>query len=183
MFWKKKIKVSEPLYFEAAKNEYREAFPYPERHCWLYISDKYKEVLFVPMGKIDQWKSKELDSIIVGEWPMSIGDLQKNIIQTLDKWQDPVENVEPSIENWHSFNISKARSQKSFKVDYVQISLTTDMEREYGQSEVERIVVKASPFDWTEDRYNLIGKSHLLETQVSQVVIDIYKACDKIRTK
>ena len=62
------------------------------------------------------------------------------------------------------------------------MSLTTDLERKYGQGEVERILVKASPKNWTDDNYKLIGKNHLMETQVAQVVIDIFKACEKIRT-
>lgn len=182
MFWKNKNKISEPLKFEANVEGNREAFPYLERHCWLYISSKYNEILFVPMGKIDPWKSRELDSIVVKKWPLNIGGLQEAIQETLDKWTDPVEDIKPSNNNWHSFNKSKAKTQRSFHVDYVQMSLTTDMEREYGQGEVERIVIKASPKNWLEDNYKLIGWNHLLHTQVAQVVIDIFNACEKIRT-
>lgn len=182
MFWKNKNKISEPLEFEHSVEKKREAFPYQERHCWLYISSKYNEILFVPMGKIDPWKSRELDSIVVKDWPINIGELQDMIQETLDKWTDPVADIKPSNDNWHSFNSSKAKTQKSFQVEYVKMSLTTDLEREYGQGEVERILVKASPKNWTDDNYKLVGKNHLIETQVAQVVIDIFNACEKIRT-
>jgi len=182
MFWKNKNKIPEPLEFEANVEKKREAFPFQERHCWLYISSKYGEILFVPMGKIDPWRSSELDSIVVKEWPLNIGELQYLIQEALDKWTDPVPDIKPSNDNWHSFNASKAKTQKSFQVDYVQMSLTTDLESEYGQGEVERIIVKASPKNWTDDNYKLVGKNHLLETQVAQVVIDIFNACEKIRT-
>jgi hypothetical protein len=181
MFWKKKNEIPEPLHFELNKEGKRGRFPFPERHCWLYISYKYTEILFVPMGKIDSWKSCELDSVVVKEWPMNIGELQHSIQETLDKWKDSVTDVNPSNDNWHSFKASKAKTQKSFQVDYVQVSLTTDMEREYAQDEVERILVKASPKNWQNDSYKLVGKNHLLETQVAQVVMDIFNACEKIR--
>jgi hypothetical protein len=182
MLWKKKIKISEPLKFESETNELREDFPYPERYCWLYISEKFNEILFVPMGKIDDWKSRELDSVIVKDWPINIGELQKCILEALDKWQDPVPDTKPNNENWHSLNNSKAKTQRSYVVDYVHVRLTTDMKRKYGQGEVERITVEAAPKDWTEDSYNLMGCNHLSETQVAQVVLDIHKACEKIRT-
>ena len=35
--------------------------------------------------------------------------------------------------------------------------------------------------NWTDDHYKLAGKNHLIETQVGQVVIDIFNACGKIR--
>lgn len=181
MFWKNKNKTPESLNFRNKKENKRDPFPYPERHCWLYMSSKYNEILFVPMGKIDPWRSCELDSVIIKEWPINIGELQDTIRETLDKWTDPVSNVKLSNDNWHSFNASKAKTQKSFQVDYIQMSLTTDMEREYGQGEVERILVKASPKNWTDDNYKLVGKNHLMETQVAQVVIDIFNACEKIR--
>lgn len=182
MFWKNKNKIPEPLEFETKVEKKSEDFPYRERHCWLYISSKYNEILFVPMGKIDPWSSSELDSIIVKDWPLNIGELQDLIQETLDKWTEPVDDIKPSNDNWHSFNASKSKTQKSFQVDYVQLSLKTDMEREYGQGEVERILVKATPKNWNHDNYKLIGKNHLIETQVAQVVIDIFNACEKIRT-
>lgn len=63
------------------------------------------------------------------------------------------------------------------------MSLATDMDREYEQGEVDKIIVKATPVDWTEDTYKLIGENHLVETKFAQVVVDIYNACEKIRTK
>jgi hypothetical protein len=180
MFWKNN--KSKPLEFGSEEKKKRESFPYPERQCWLYISSKYKEILFVPMGKVDAWKTSELDSIIIKEWPLNIGDLQEAIQLTFDRWLESVPDTNPSNENWHSFNKSKAKTQRSFRVDYVQMSLTTDLEREYGEGEVERILVEAYPKNWFEDNYKLVGKNHLMETQVAQVVIDIFKACEKIRT-
>lgn len=181
MFWKNKSKLPEPLKFGNEKDKKRAPFPYPERYCWLYISSKYNEILFVPMGKIDPWRSCELDSVVAKEWPMNIGDLQETIQETLDKWEDQMPDIKPSNENWHSYNTSKAKTQRSFSVDYVQMSLTTDLESEYGQGEVERIVIKASPKNWSNDNYTLVGKKHLVETNVAQVVIDIVNACEKIR--
>ncbi len=182
MFRKSKNKRPEPPVLESHEMRNKEAFPFPERQCWLYISSKYKEVLFVPMGKIDKWKSRELNSVVSKQWPVNIGDLQDLIQETLDKWTDPVEDTEPSNDNWYSYNASKAKTRKSFEVEYVQMRLTTDMEREYGHGEVERIIIKASPKNWLDDNYKLVGKNHLMETQVAQVVIDVFSACEKIRT-
>lgn len=181
MFWKRKSKLPAPLEFDQKENKTREPFPYSERYCWLYISSRYEEILFVPMGKIDAWKSRELDAVVAKKWPLNIGELQDTIQETLDKWIDSVPDVNPSNDNWHSYNSSKAQTQKSFQVDYVQIRLTTDMERDYGPSELERIIVNASPQNWETDNYQLIGKSHLLETKVAQIVLDIFSACEKIR--
>lgn len=182
MFWKKKVKLPEPLEFGLNSDEKRERFPYRERYCWIHISSKYDEIVFVPMGKIDHWKFREQDSVIVKKWPLNIGELQNTIQLTLDQWLDSVPDVESSNENWHSFNRSKAKTQRSFQTDYVDIRLATDMAREYGQNEVERIIVEASPKNWTDDSYKLIGRDHLIETRIAQLIIDIFKACEKIRT-
>ncbi|MBI3259510.1 MAG: hypothetical protein HYZ54_08575 [Ignavibacteriae bacterium] len=181
MFWKKS-KLPKPTQFVKDEGGLREDFPYPERYCSIYISEKHKEIVFVPMGRIDPWKSRELDSVIVKEWPLNIGELQDCIQTTLDKWKDQVDDIEPGNKLWYSLNNSKAKTQHSFRVDYVHLTLTTDMDRKYGQGEVERITVKASPFDWSEVRYKLVGTNHLMETQIAQLVIDISKACEKIRT-
>ena len=182
MFWKKRNHLSElPVSHQKVETE-EAVYPYPERECWLYISSKYKEILFVPLGRVDKWHSRELDEVLVRDWPMNIGELQECIEQTLNNWKDPVPQQKVDKDHWPSFNSSKARTQHSFHVDYVQILLTTDLERSYQEGEVERILVKAAPFDWNDDNYLLIGRNHLIETQVAQVVLDIINACEKIRT-
>ncbi len=181
MFWKNRVKISEPLKLESEVTSPREAFPFPKRQCWVYISSKYKEVVFVPMGEITPYKSKELNSVITKEWPLNIGELEESIRLTLDKWENNVPDSELSTNNWHSFNRSKAKTQQSFTVNYVPICLTTDLDKEYGISEAERIIVKGSPKEWHKTNYKIVGESHLLETHVSQTVLDIFNACEKIR--
>lgn len=178
MFWKKKyIKQANKSADEISDNHY----PHAKRNCWLYISDKYKEVLFVPMGNVDPWMSREINKVLIKPWPLNIGELQDGIEQTLNNFEESVPENKNSNESWYSYRNSKAKTQRSFKVDYVQILLETDLERSYGPQEVERITVKASPKDWNEDGYKIIGNSHLLETQVAQKVLDIYSACERIR--
>lgn len=182
MFWRNKSKISEPIDFKSDNKVKREALPFPQRRCWLYISSKYKEVIFVPMGKTNTGMSYELNSVVVKEWPLNIGELQQTIHETLDKWTKSIVEITPSKNNWHSFNASKAKTQQSFQIDYVQMSLTTDIEKGYEQCEVERIIVTASPKDWQKDNYKLINIAHLTETLVAQIVLDIFNACEKIRT-
>lgn len=178
MLWKKK-KIETP----EINSENTHPTKYPFRYCNIYISNRYNEILFVPIGKVDDWMYQELNSVIVKDWPLNIDELQNCIVETLNKWKESTERLKPDNNRWYSFNSSKSKSQHSFKVDYVQISITTDMENEYGPEEVERIIIKASPKDWQKDSYKLIGREHLLETKVAQVLIDIFKACVDIRTR
>jgi len=181
MFWNKKnIKpVGESV--ETNGSSKVEHFPFIERRCCLFISSKFKEILFVPVGK-DKISFNELDSIIIKQWPLKIEELQDCIQLTLDKFVQNVEDQPPTNENWYSLKNSKAKTQQSFKIEYVQIELKTDMEKEYGPKEVERILINAGPFDNLKTRYKLIGKSHLIDTEVAEVVVEIFNACEKIRT-
>ncbi|MBK7441433.1 MAG: hypothetical protein IPI65_07865 [Bacteroidetes bacterium] len=181
MFWNKKnIKpIGESV--ETNGSGKVEHFPFIERRCWLFISSKFKEILFVPVGK-DKISFNELDSIIIKQWPLKIEELQDCIQLTLDKFVQNVEDQPPTNENWYSLKNSKAKTQQSFKIEYVQIELKTDMEKEYGPKEVERILINAGPFDNLKTRYKLIGKSHLIDTEVAEVVVEIFNACEKIRT-
>jgi hypothetical protein len=72
-------------------------------------------------------------------------------------------------------------SQKSFESEYICLRLETDLSRGYGDGEVERIKVSAIPTSLI-DSYSLIGYGHLFDTNVAQIVLDIFNACVKIRS-
>ncbi|MEP0266852.1 hypothetical protein [Dokdonia sp.] len=181
MFWKRKPKIIKTSDSYINNENPREDFPYLERSCQIYISEKYQEILFVPYGKMESWMLKELDAVVVKKWPMDFGDLQNTILTTLDTYEYSLPDQEPNIKNWHSFNSSKAKTQRSFKTDYISISLRTDLKTKYGQKEVERIIVETSPFDLNKDSYKLTGTAHLIETGIAQIVLDIFHACLKIK--
>lgn len=157
-------------------------FPYEKRMCWIYVSDRYEQMLFVPMGKIDPWRYQELENVIVKDWPMEFGELQSCIEVALDSFGQIVEDGNSKDRAWPSFDKSKAKSQRSFKADYIKIKLETDLSKGYGEGERERILIRASPKDWLEDNYELVAVEHLMETFVAQAVLDITKACFKIRS-
>jgi hypothetical protein len=168
MFWK----ISKP-----ARPLQQIYLPYPYRSCSLYISNKYKHILFIPYGKAEAGFHVELDNIISDTWPCDFGKLQQNIEEALNRYLPSVTYIEG---NWPSYNNSKAKSQKSFEFDYIHISLGTDLSSEYGKREVERIQVSAEPSS-IDNTYSLIGVRHLLDTGVAQMVIDIFEGCSKIR--
>lgn len=170
MFWKKLPK----------ENSIEEIERHSYRFCYLYISEKYNQIVFVPFGKANNNVAKiyaELDSIITDKWPCDFGTLQQNIEATLDKFS---KLSDYKFGNWPSFNNSKAKTQQSFASDYVQFRLETDKSKPYGSHEVERIKVTASPTS-LDNNYNLIGCDHLLDTKIAQIVDDIFNACLKIR--
>ncbi|MBO6514965.1 MAG: hypothetical protein JJ975_00255 [Bacteroidia bacterium] len=182
MFWKRKREFTgegDAEFDELTHRKEREIDQV--RQCTLFISSKYKEIIFVPIGEVESFMHRELDSVVVKPWPMSIGELQEEIENTLNKYQNRVADLPPSNQTWYSLNASKAKSQRSFKVDYIDVNLFTDTHRPYGEGEVERIRVDAAPKDRLQNSYVLTGVSHLLETGVAQTVIDIFNACEKIR--
>ena len=168
MFWKKTKQFD-----TRAKGN----FPHPYRFCHLYITDKYREILFVPFGKINILAHAEVDNIVVDSWPCEFGKLQKNIELTLNEYRNSTEYVKG---NWPSFKKSKAKSQSSFETDYIRVILETDTARNYGEKEVERIKVSAQPSVLT-DTFSLVGCGHLLDTKIAQIVIDIVDGCFRIR--
>ena len=155
----------------------QDKLPFPVRYCDLYISDKYKQILFVPYGKIDIGINAEVDRVIADSWPCKFQDLQANIEEALNRYLPATTYIKGK---WPSYDHSKAKTQKSFELDYLRIRLATDLSREYGEREVERIRVTAqpTPLDTT---YQLVGTGHLIDTKIAQIVIDIYEACMKIR--
>ena len=142
------------------------------RLCYLYISARNKEILFVPYGKVNNGISAEIDDIIVDSWPCDFKNLQENINATLNKFQNSI-TYEQGV--WPSFRKSKAKSQSSYHHDYIAIRLSTDNSRDYGNGEVERIEISVKPSEL--DNYQLKGTTHLIDTAVAQLVIDIYTAC------
>lgn len=152
-------------------------FPHPRRFCDLYISDKYKEILFVPWGKVDNGMYAEVDNLIIDVWPCKFQDLQQNIENVLKRYLSKTAYVKGK---WPSLDNSQAKSQKSFESDYIRIRLETDTSRSYSDGEVERIKVSAQPTA-LDNTYSLTGCGHLLNTQVAQIVLDIFEACSKIR--
>jgi hypothetical protein len=152
-------------------------FPHPFRFCDLYISDRYKQILFASYGKTGEGFHTELQPVIVDSWPCQFQDLMANIERALKGY---IPKAVPVRGKWPSYDSSKATSQKSFEAEYVRIRLETDMTASYGHGEAERIKVSAhpTPLDTT---YCLTGCRHLIETNVAQVVVDIFEACTKIR--
>lgn len=168
MFWKKS---------KSSHQAHQNNFPYSHRCCSLYISSKYNQILFVPQGKADIGLYIELENIEADSWPCSFEKLQLNIEDALNKYQSSATYTKG---NWPSYNKSNAKSQKSFEFDYISIWLETDLTKEYGKKEVERIKVSAQPSS-LDNTYSLVGCGHLLDTKVAQIVIDIFEGCSKIR--
>jgi len=163
MFWKKKTQDKSSR---------------QRRFCDLYISDKYKQIIFVPYGKADSGLYAEVDNLIIDAWPCKFQDLQTNIEETLNRYLPSTVYVKSK---WPSYENSKAKSQKSFESDYIRIRLETDLSRPYGDGEVERIEVSATPTP-LDTTFSLVGCTHLLDTKVAQVVLDIFEACLKIQS-
>ena len=169
MFWKRDNKQA------SANNNH---FPHPYRICDICISEKYHEILFVPYGKVENGMHAEVDNLIIAKWPCKFEDLQLNIEEILRRYLSQTTYVKGK---WPSFEKSKAKSQKSYETDYVRIRLGTDLSSSYGDGEVERIKVNAQP-TLLDNTFSLVGCTHLLDTKVAQVVLDIYEACMKIRS-
>jgi hypothetical protein len=150
---------------------------YPDRFCHLLISSKYKQILFVPYGKMDIGAHAEIDDILVDTWPCDFAKLQANIEATLDKFGPTVIYLKGK---WPSYEASKATSQRAYESEYIRFRLATDQSKSYGDGEVERITVTANPTS-LDTTYSLVGTGHLLNTKIAQIVIDIAEACDKIR--
>ena len=168
MFWKRNKKSS---------SNTQSNFPHPYRFCDLYSSERFKEILFVPYGKIDIGAHAEVDNIIIDNWPCKFENLKNNIEETLNRF---LQKTIWEKGKWPSFERSKAKSQKSYESDYVSIRLETDTNSGYGDGEVERIKVTARPTH-LDTTYWLTGTGHLLDTKIAQIVLDIFEACSKIR--
>ncbi|WP_343303795.1 hypothetical protein AAHN97_19710 [Chitinophaga niabensis] len=113
-------------------------------------------------------------------WPCKFQDLQTNIEEALNRYQ-PLVPYDKDKSFWHTFDLSKAKTRRSFETDYISIHLSTDTTKEYGSHEIERIRVSAEPSP-QDNTYSLAGCSHLVETRIAQITLDIYKACVKIRS-
>jgi hypothetical protein len=95
MFWKKE------KHELTVKND-KHSHPY--RFCYLYISEKYKQILFVPYSKQEIGIYKELDNLIIDTWPCKFQDLQTNIEKVLNSFSQLPTNVKAT---WPSFENSK----------------------------------------------------------------------------
>lgn len=168
MLWRKVKKTSPDNAIETT---------YPYRFCDLLISDKHKQILFVPYGKLESGLYAEVDNLIIDKWPCKFQDLQTNIVEALRRFSN-TSNLTKG--KWPSYANSKSKTQRSYEADYVRIRLETDLNRIYGNGEAERITVSAhaSPLDTT---FQLTGTRHLIDTSIAQIVIDIFEACEKIR--
>lgn len=156
---------------------------YPYRHSALYISEKYKEILFIPFGRVNGGLSAEHENTLSDTWPCDFGKLADNIREVLDRSLVAHAGYDPhkyGRANYPSYNASKAKSERSFQTDYVLLRLETDTTRDYAKGEVERITVTAKPTSG-DHTYCLTGVYHLIDTKVAQLVLDIYEACMKIR--
>jgi hypothetical protein len=156
---------------------------YPYRHCGVYISTKYKHIMFVPLGRIKNGMSAEHENVISDVWPCDFGKLRENIEEALDRALVAHSNFDPfkyRPGHYPSYDNSKAKSETSFRSEYVLLRVETDNAREYGQGEAERVKVIAHPTS-LDTTYRLTGTYHLLDTKVAQLVLDIFEACMKIR--
>lgn len=144
----------------------------------VYISEKYKEILFVPMGKVNEGTYMETFEIIEDQWPCDFGEMEANLENMLNKYNPQMEKHD---DFWPAYKVSKAKSQKAFTEHYILIRLESDYKNSYGEGEAERINVRAqaSPL---ETSYYLIAQKHLIDTNLAQAVIDIFNACMKIRS-
>lgn len=120
----------------------------------------------------------ELDNLIIDKWPCRFQDLQTNIEEALKRFSPTATYIKGK---WLGFERSQAKSQRSYETDYIRIRLETDLSRSYEDGEVERIKVTAHPTA-LDDTYSLVGCTHLLDTKVAQIVVDIYEACMKIKS-
>jgi len=168
MFWKKDKQPNLPK---------EDNITYPYRFCDVYISDKYKQILFVPHGEVGNGMYAEVDNLIIDTWPCKFKDLQTNIEEVLRRY---LAKTTWTKGKWPSFDNSKAKSQQSYETDYIRLTLETDNSRGYRKGEVERIKVSARPTR-LDNTYRLTGTAHLVDTQVAQVVLDIFEACMQIR--
>jgi len=168
MFWKKD---------KQSNSDKEDNFPHPYRFCDLYISDKYKQILFVPYGKVDNGTYAEVDNLIIDNWPCKFQDLETNIEEALKRFSAKTVWIKGK---WPSYDNSKAKTQKSYEADYIRLRLETDRNRSYGDGEVERIKVTAQPTS-LDNTFHLTGTGHLLDTKIAQIVLDIFEACLKIR--
>ncbi|SIO52725.1 hypothetical protein [Chitinophaga niabensis] len=166
MFWNKKKRS--------------QAGKYPYRACNIYISEKHQQILFVPFGRADIGLHIEQENVIVDTWPCKFQDLQTNIEEALNRYQLLVPYDKDNLV-WHSFDLSKAKTRHSFEADYISLHLSTDTTKEYGSHEKERIRVSAEP-NPPDSTYSLTGCSHLTDTRIAQITLDIYDACVKIRS-
>jgi hypothetical protein len=169
MFWKKNKQSS------SVKPE---NFPHPFRFCDLYISDKYKQILFVPYGQADNGTYAEVDNLIIDNWPCNSKDLETNIEEALRRFSPKATWVKGK---WPSYDNSKAKSKKSYEVDYVRLTLETDRSRSYGDGEVERIKVTAQPTP-LDNTYHLTGTTHLLTRKLHKSFLTFLKLAQKLET-
>ncbi|MCB0284933.1 MAG: hypothetical protein KDF60_20300 [Calditrichaeota bacterium] len=169
MFWKKNkpnLKNSESL----ISRKYR--------FCSVYISTKYSQIIFIPWGKTGNGAYAEIEEISVDSWPCEFSSLQTNIEKTLNLYSEKHEYIKG---NWPSYKKSKAKSQKSYESDYVFINIETDLTKPYLEMEKERITVTARPTQ-LDTSYKLTGTTHNIDTKVAQLVLDIFSACERIRS-
>ncbi len=163
-----------------SKKQTSQTGKYPLRACNVYISEKYQQILFVPFGKAETGLHIEQENIITDTWPCKFQDLQINIEEALNRYQ-PLVPYDKDNHVWRTFDLSKAKTRRSFETDYISIHLSTDTTKEYGSQEKERIRVSAEP-TLLENTYSLTGCSHLNDTRIAQITLDIYNACIKIRS-
>jgi hypothetical protein len=160
-----------------------DSFSLPYRHCDIYISTKYKHIMFVPFRRVGGGLSAEHENIISDIWPCDFGRLEENIEEALNRNMVAYVNYDgfkSGRGNYPLYNNSKGKSESSFHSEYVKLQVETDNTKEYSIGESERITVMAKPTA-LETTYRLKGTYHMIDTEVAQLVLDIFGACMKIR--
>jgi hypothetical protein len=155
--------------------------PYPELRARIYISEKYNQVLFVPMGCIkDSFGSLFMETFDIksDNWPCDFGDLEKNIEVLLRSYKSEIEKHDTL---WPAQKASRAKTKKTFNESYILLTLNSDNHRLYEPGEGERIFVKtqASPLETT---YYLVALESRKGSDLAQAIVDMFSACMKIRS-
>jgi hypothetical protein len=155
--------------------------PYLKRQCFVFISEKFSQIIFVPIGVLDKWRTCEIDSVISEDWPLQSEKIQENIIKTLNLFEENVREYDEGLDKWYSLKKSKTDGIRSFQKNYRTFHLETDTERKYEEGEKERIIIKTSVDEWGTEKYQLVGKGHLIGNDISNLIIEMQSACEKIK--
>lgn len=155
--------------------------PYPELLARIYISEKFKEILFVPMGCIeDSFGSLFMETfdIISDTWPCDFGELQNNIEILLSSYKTSMPRHDTM---WPAHQASRSKTRKAFSEHYILFHLRSDDKRLYYPGEGERIFVRtqASPLETT---YYMVALESREGPKLAQAIVDMFDACMKIRS-
>ncbi len=153
-----------------------------DRQARVVISAKFEEILFIPMGKVDNSHWTELKEIKVGKWPMNLDELHQNIVDVMSNYLPNYKPIDDEIKNWPAFKTSKSKSQISYKRDYVHICLKTDTDANYfSENSSDFVIIEAQPFYQSDNHYTIRGRWSLNEEKIAEILLSIFNACETLR--